>query len=185
MVHPTTKPLSIHDDAWAAAYATTELEALAAGIETFTADAADPDPVVAHLASERLRAYRSVYEHRLAALCVLHGTATSRDQDRQGWANLAREVKERVTVAEILELRGITVTWRRREGHSRCPSCGGTDRFVIWPGPPDRAWCRRCHDRYERMDVIALVQSVIPDCEGFHAAVRFLADYARVAGRGA
>jgi DNA primase len=29
------------------------------------------------------------------------------------------------------------------EFHSACPSCGGTDRFAIWP-KTDRYWCRQC-----------------------------------------
>lgn len=32
------------------------------------------------------------------------------------------------------------------EYHSSCPSCGGTDRFCIWPsqGQNGRYWCRQC-----------------------------------------
>jgi hypothetical protein len=176
---------SIYDEAWAHAHATNELESLASSIETLTADSANPDPVVAHLAGERLRAYQSVYGSRLAALRVENGTATPRDRDRQAWIKLVRTVKERVSIVDVLQLGGIRVTWHGCEGHSRCPFCGGTDRFVIWPGPPERAWCRRCHDRHERMDVIAVTQSLIPDCEGFHAAARFLANYAQVAEGGA
>jgi len=36
---------------------------------------------------------------------------------------------------------------RGGEWASPCPCCGGTDRFRIWPSPPDGApgaWCRRC-----------------------------------------
>lgn len=29
------------------------------------------------------------------------------------------------------------------EFHSACPSCGGTDRFAIWP-KTERYWCRQC-----------------------------------------
>jgi phage/plasmid primase-like uncharacterized protein len=33
---------------------------------------------------------------------------------------------------------------RGQEFHSECPICGGVDRFVIWPPPRSRGWCRMC-----------------------------------------
>ena len=173
----------VHDAAWADAYATNEIESIASIMETLDAESKMPDPVRAEFGRVRLAAYQSVYESRLAALRMANGTATSRDLDRQAWTDLARAVKERVTITEVLELRGITVTWHGREGHSACPFCGGTDRFVIWPGPPDRAWCRQCHaSNRSTMDVVALAQSTMPGCEHFHSAVSWLADLARVSG---
>ncbi len=36
-----------------------------------------------------------------------------------------------------------TSSTRGGEFHSACPSCGGTDRFAIWP-KSGRYWCRQC-----------------------------------------
>lgn len=39
-----------------------------------------------------------------------------------------------------------TSTCKGAEYHGPCPSCGGTDRFCVWPerGKTGRFWCRQC-----------------------------------------
>ena len=141
-------------------------------------------PLADHLAEAR--EYAAVLEADAGTAAVTVPPPPLQGSQAVTWADLARTVKEQVRIAEVLELRGIEITWHGREGHSPCPICrDGVDRFVIWPGPPDRAWCRRCHaSNGSRMDVIALVRSTVSGCEGFHAAVAWLADLARVSRGG-
>lgn len=164
-------------EAWADARNTLAIEALNAAIETFEADCQDPDEFVRIQAAERLRAYREVRDQRLRLLRLQAGQGTARDRERQAWTDLARVVKERVTVPEVLALTGLYLTQTGKEYHSPCPVCrDGVDRLVSWDGPNSRCWCRRCG---WRADVIAVVQSLIPDCRDFHDAVTWLADLAR------
>ena len=57
---------------------------------------------------------------------------------------LARAISAEVNLADVLEGIGQQVARGRNEAHSECPQCGGRDRFVIWPPPRSRGWCRQC-----------------------------------------
>jgi hypothetical protein len=57
---------------------------------------------------------------------------------------LTRAIHEQVHLGHMLEDAGLALAPRGRELHSECPVCGGVDRFVIWPPPRSRGWCRQC-----------------------------------------
>ena len=57
---------------------------------------------------------------------------------------LCRAIREQVHLGHVIEDLGMELTRRGREFHSACPQCGGEDRFVIWPPPRSRGWCRQC-----------------------------------------
>ena len=57
---------------------------------------------------------------------------------------LARAIGAQVHLADVLEGIGQQVARGRNEAHTECPQCGGRDRFVIWPPPRSRGWCRQC-----------------------------------------
>jgi len=59
--------------------------------------------------------------------------------NREAWAVLAREVRERVDIAEVLALTGYPPRQIGREWHGGCPSCqAGDDRLLVRSGPEGR-----------------------------------------------
>ena len=57
---------------------------------------------------------------------------------------LCRAIHEQVHLGHVIEDVGMALVKRGKEFHSACIVCGGTDRFVIWPPPRSRGWCRQC-----------------------------------------
>jgi len=162
-------------------------DALSAYRDTFVSIADDPegDPFERYNAGERLRAFTEEIARRGRVTRLAAGRGTRFDRDHDAWARLAKLVKERTSVPNILELGGIAVTrtgQNRQRGtsefHSACPVCrDGVDRLVSWDGPNGRAWCRTC--RWSA-DVIAVTQSVVQGCGDFRDSIRFLVDLAGV-----
>lgn len=152
---------------------------------------ADPDPcfpgdVGRFNASERRRAIHTVLDQR--DRLVAHDPTLKRWDDAQyaAWRDLARVVRERVEVPRIFDEASYQL---QRAGHNgrrgvdewagACPLCGGMDRLRVWAGPNGRAWCRQCG---WSADVVTVTQSLIPGCQHFRDAVRWLAE---LAGAGA
>lgn len=103
-----------------------------------------------------------------------------RDARWDAWLALAREVRERADIVQVLADAGHQVydtggySRRRdaREYAGPCPWCGGRDRFRVWRGRDSGYWCRRCG---VAGDAITATRNLIPGCEGFVAAVAYLA----------
>lgn len=160
----------------------TSRDALHAFAGTFAIIADDPeaDPFERLNAGERLRAFSQEIADRDRVDRITKGAATRFDDDYEEWLDLAKGVKERVEVPDILQLAGLPM---RRAGVSRgrvewcgpCPVCGeGDDRLRAWDGPNGTLWCRRC--RWST-DVIGAASLIIPN-HHFRDCVRFLAEYA-------
>lgn len=167
------------------------LDALEASRETFRSITEDQE---AHTferfnAEERLRAFNGELARRERVARVSDGTATrhdqTHDQTHDAWTELAKVVKERVSVPEILELAGVpmrrTGTSRGRdEFHGPCPVCrDGVDRLMAWSGTNGRVWCRQCH---WSGDVISAA-SLIVGTGQFRDCVRYLAGLGVPGGR--
>lgn len=77
-------------------------------------------------------------------------------------------------IALLLETAGFRL---RRDGQgyaAACPSCGGEDRYVVWPaanGKPARTWCRQCD---LREDIIDVYQNHFVPGSSFYDATRML-----------
>ena len=147
---------------------------LLAWLEVLTLDIEDPDPVWPgpvgrELATERHRAAEAELARRTRIFAMPGSTAATYAADRETWAQLAHEVRERVDCAEVLLLLGYPPRGIGRERHGGCPACGeGDDRLLV---RQDRVWCRRCE---MRTDAVGLVRSFMPGLAGFRDAVRFL-----------
>lgn len=143
----------------------------------------DADPVERHLAAERTRSAETELKHRRMVARLRSGTATKYDRSREAWSALARLVRERVEVPDILILAGVpmvmTGTSRgRHEWHGPCPLCrDGQDRLIAWSGPSGRCWCRRCG---WSGDAIAAA-SLIVGTGQFREIVAWLAEHAGLA----
>jgi hypothetical protein len=147
--------------------------------DVFRDDASDPDldETARYMAAERFRAFDEELTRRVRIVQLDPKTAARRTREYEDWKALAENVKERVSVREVLELAGFHIIEDRSgEAHSSCPLCGGHDRLVIWP---KKAWCRQCR---WNSDAVAIAQSFLPGCTHFRDAVRFLDDYASVPG---
>jgi hypothetical protein len=174
-----TPPDEIFIEAQVAARAMSSDELLA-WIEVLALDCADPDPnwpgpVGRHLAGERLRAVEAELERRTHIFAMPGSTAARYAADRETWAQLAHEVRERVDCAEVLLLLGHPPRTVGREMHGPCPACGeGDDRLLV---RREKVWCRQCG---LKTDAIGLVRSFMPGLAGFRDAVRFLARLAEV-----
>lgn len=152
--------------------------------DVLTADLADDDgnfPGVAgrELAAERLRAVDAELSRRERLSRLNRGVASPADQRYEQWRELARIVCDRIDIPELLALCGHDLTPAgfnaprgAREYAGACPVCGGTDRLRCWGGSNGRAWCRQCH---WSADAVAIAQSLLPGCESFRDAVRWLA----------
>jgi len=149
-------------------------DALLAALEVVNLDLEDLNPlwpgdVGRYIASERKRAYEAELARRTRIFAMPGSTAARYAADRETWAALAREVRERVDCAEVLLLIGYPPRTVGREMHGGCPACGGRDdRLLV---RHDRVWCRRCE---MKTDAIGLVRSFMPGLAGFRDAVRFL-----------
>ncbi len=166
-------------------------DALLAEAEVFAIDAQDPNPewpgeTGRWLAAERLRAYEAELARRTRIIRLPESKAATHARDHERWVDLARTVRDIVSVPDVLLLVGCpaTRTGTSRQGeteyHGPCPACGdGTDRLVSWDGPRSRCWCRRCG---WRGDAIAIMQSFFPGMSHFRDAVRFLAGLAALSG---
>ncbi len=171
---PTATPLDdIFIDAQVTARAMSTDELLA-WLEVLLLDIEDldpvwPGPVGRELATERHRAAEAELDRRVRIFSLPNSQAKQYSQDRETWAQLAREVRERVDCAEVLLLIGYPPRTVGREMHGGCPQCGeGDDRLLI---RRDKVWCRRCG---LKTDAIGLVRSFMPGEAGFRDAVRFL-----------
>ena len=78
------------------------------------------------------------------------GNATLADRTFEAWKQLADEVRQRVSVPDVLRWYGVPLvpagidpTRKSPRYHSPCPICGGRDRFVSWEGPNSRGFCRQ------------------------------------------
>jgi hypothetical protein len=170
---------------WARGQSTDAIEAMCQPAIYDLADM-DPDwpgPVGRFDAAERLRAYETELARRARLDRLASGTASPQDRRHAAWSELARTVRQVVSVPEVLHLAGVVprrVGQNSRRGvaeyHSPCPVCrDGVDRLISWDGPNGRAWCRQCG---WSADAIAVTQSLIPECSEFRDAVKFLAQLA-------
>lgn len=150
-------------------------DALEASCEAFESVVLDPecDPVERDLASCGLRVFRAELDRRGRVA----GKATRWDQDHGSWIELARWVRQRWDVPDVLTLAGIpmfrTGTSRgRAEWHGPCPVCGtGEDRLMAWSGPNGRLWCRQCQWSGDVISAASLVAG-----NHFRDCVRWLAE---------
>jgi len=138
-----------------------------------------PGVVGRDLAGERLRAVQDELDRRSRLRAM--GTVRFREtvQTHEAWRDLARTVRDRVPLPDLLEYANYPFTYagmngrrNQREYEAACPLCGGTDRFRIWDGPNGAAWCRGCRLHW---DVVAAAQSLLPGCSRFRDAVEALA----------
>ncbi len=132
------------------------------------------DDAVGHaLVAARLDAVRSELARRERLHAAVPTLSDPRAPRYEQWRDLARQVRERhAGILDLLD--GSYGPFRRRgsdEYHGPCPHCGGSDRFIVWPGPTGRFWCRRCGCRGDVIDAYRLVR---PTAD-FHAAVAELA----------
>lgn len=163
-------------------------DALLACGDVLALDLADPDygdaetdAVARELAAERQRAVARELERRERLSRTSVGIASPSDARYEAWRELAREVRRRSNVADILRAAGWPLERagrdRRRGGwewSGPCPLCGGSDRLRVFDGENGRAWCRQC---LWSADAITAVQSLLPGCAEFRDAVRMLAEW--------
>lgn len=97
------------------------------------------------------------------------------------WQALLANRRERADVPTLLTWIGCEPKQTGRNGprgseeyHGPCPLCGGTDRFMSWPGGTrhSRGYCRQCGASF---DALELVLNFVPGCDSFYAAVGYLA----------
>jgi hypothetical protein len=137
----------------------------------------DLDETARYMAAERFRAFDDELNRRIRIVQLDPKTAARRTRECADWKSLADDVKQRVSVRDVLELAGFHIIEDGSgEAHSSCPVCGGHDRLVIWP---KKSWCRQC--RWS-VDAIAAAQSFLPGATHFRDAVRLLDDLASVKG---
>jgi len=153
------------------------IDALLAEHDVQAATVADPGEdwpgdVGRHLAGERLRAITEEITRRERLERMGLYAARESAARHQAWVDVAKLVRERVTMVDVLQRAGWPLVPNGREHHGPCPACGGEDRFVVWT---ERAWCRQCNLSW---DVVAAAESLIPGCESFREAVRYLAEMA-------
>lgn len=92
------------------------------------------------------------------------------DQRFRAWVDVASQVRDRMDVADLATSLGQRLVRRGQNWCGPCPACGGVDRWVVWPGPPGRAWCRRCATGGDAIGVHRLLTG-----SGWYEAVRALA----------
>jgi len=153
---------------------TMTLDALLAEADVQAATVADPGEdwpgdVGRHLAAERLKAITEETTRRERLRRLTFYTARETNERYEAWRDVAKIVRERVTMIDVLERAGWPVFSSGREYHGPCPACAGEDRFVVWA---QRAWCRQCRLSW---DIVAATESLIPGCERFRDAIRYLA----------
>ncbi len=176
---PLEPPSLVFDDAAADARWATP-DQLASGVDLLKSIADDPeaDPFETYNAQERLRAFEREISRRNRVARLSAGTSTANDRTYEAWTALARAVRERVEVPQIIQLAGIPMTRTgtsrgRDEWHGPCAVCGGDDRLIAWSGPSGRLWCRKCG---WSGDVIAAA-SLIVKTGSFRDCVGWLAEY--------
>lgn len=186
---PTTKtPTDLFEMEYAAIIAAASPDEVASErlIAEFDRLDEDADPFLRYRAEIRCRVCDAALARFDRIRRLNTGNATLNDRQFEVWASLAKDLRDLVSVPQVLELAGLPlrkvgINARRgtAEYHSPCPICGGTDRFVSWDSPNSRGWCRR-EDCKWRPDSIAAVRSLIPGNEGFRDALTFLAAIAGV-----
>jgi hypothetical protein len=139
-------------------------------------------------ASEEDRAYHEVVRERKEMelrLCQLEMLRRHREVQRGARypvefaraSNRLNQVRSRIraeiSLADVIADLGAAIQIGRRESHTSCPRCGGTDRFVVWPAPNSRGWCRQCH---YSTDVIAFLMEFWR-CEFVEAVERIARDW--------
>ncbi len=153
------------------------VDALLAEHDVLAATVADPGEdwpgdTGRYLAASRLTAVAEELARR-ERLQRLNRYAPRESTERyEAWRDVARVVRERVPMIDVLERAGWPTFPNGREYHGPCPACGGEDRFVVWP---ETAWCRQCHLSW---DIVTAAESLIPGCERFRDAIRYLAEMA-------
>lgn len=151
---------------------------LMAALEVVTLDLerGDLDDTEQFNARERQRALDADLGQRVRIFRMPGSQAAKYARDRESWAALAREVRQRVEIAEVLAMIGYPARLIGREWHGGCPACqAGDDRLLVRPGPEGRCWCRRCGFHG---DAILLVRSFMPGLSGFRDATAWLANFA-------
>jgi len=156
---------------------TMTVDALLAESDVLAATVADPGDdwpgdVGRHLAGERLTAITEEITRRERLERMGLFAARESAARHQAWRDVAKAVRERVPMIDVLERGGWPVFPSGREHHGPCPACGGEDRLVVWT---QRAWCRQCNLSW---DVVAAAESLIPGCGSFRDALRYLAEMA-------
>ena len=103
---------------------------------------------------------------------LVHGSGVRYPKEfAQASARLERarsRIREEISLADVIADLGAAIQIGRRESHTSCPRCGGVDRFVVWPAPNSRGWCRQCH---YSIDVIGFLMDFWR-CEFVHAVER-------------
>lgn len=135
-----------------------ELAHLANALAHELASADDYDPATAEvarvLAGDRLQAVQDEQAARQARHHAGHGP-DPRSRWTEAWSTLAREVRERADLPEVIRRYGdVEPSGTGAERHSSCPLCGGEDRFVLFLGPPPRFWCRQCNWRGDAISAL-------------------------------
>ena len=137
------------------------------------------DGVALYLAMERLRAGRDELDRRRRLFAAGRDVADPDAGDYAAWQDLARRVKEHADILLVFHKGGYDLKRAGSNGRRRAPEyagaclvCAGRDRLRVWSGPNGRYWCRRCG---LRGDVIAIAQTLLPECREWHTAVRYLA----------
>jgi len=156
-------------------------DALLAEHDVLAATVADPGDdwpgdTGRHLATERLTAVVEEITRRDRLQRQNRYAPRESTERYEAWRDVARVVRERVAMIDVLERAGWPVFPSGREYHGPCPGCGGEDRLVVWT---ERAWCRQCHLSW---DIVKAAESLIPGCGSFRDALRYLAT---MAGEGA
>jgi DNA primase len=68
-----------------------------------------------------------------------------------------------VGIQELLQAAGVQLKKvSAKEYHSPCPVCGGTDRFITWPGEGEsgRSWCRQCNINLDSISYLMEAQGM-------------------------
>jgi hypothetical protein len=90
-----------------------------------------------------------------------------------GWRD---QIHREVDLADVIAGLGAAIKRGKTQAHTSCPRCGGTDRFVVWPPPRSRGWCRQCG---LSLDVIGFLMEFWR-CEFVDAVQRIAHDYLHV-----
>lgn len=94
------------------------------------------------------------------------------------WLDLAASIRDHHDgIALILEpvvpgLKRAGHNWRGGDEYAGpCLVCGGSDRFVVWVGPPGRYWCRGCGLRGDIISAYRMANPTAP----FRSTITILA----------
>jgi len=103
--------------------------------------------------AERIRAAERELAPRERLYAAGHEVPDPHDHEYERWAELAKEVAERVDIVAVFEDAGWVLAFAGRNSARRCEewagpclACGGTNRMRVWRGGPRGGgyWCRQC-----------------------------------------